>query len=230
MCLDDQVLTTYIDGELAEPWKTQVEEHLVHCSGCKSRYEQLISLEKDIKEARLQADEFAFQQDRVWQYLENNHLSHENREKFFQKSFSVRSPMVFAAAAALVLIFAANFFIVKGFQNKNVPEIPVIGSEAGAGDILAVRATDSAPVAQSLEDLSIEDILKLLDERGFEVDLRLKSLEVIPADFFPGDITDTTGTDDVSVDEAVLEDTDQNVLEPTAAPEDSVPNAESTNL
>jgi len=230
MCLDDQVLTTYIDGELAEPWKTQVEEHLVHCSGCKSRYEQLVILENDIKEARLQEDEFSFQQDRVWQYLENNHLSHENKERFFQKSFSIRSPMILVAAAALVLIFSANFFVVRGFQNKVVPEIPVIGSEVGAGDILAVRATDSAPIAQSLEDLSVEDILKLLDDRGFEVDLRLKSLEVIPADFVSEVITTTMGIDDVSVKEAIPENQILENLDGVLAPEDSVPSAESTNL
>ena len=32
MCIDSQMLSAYLDGELPEPYRTQVEEHLEHCA------------------------------------------------------------------------------------------------------------------------------------------------------------------------------------------------------
>ena len=98
MCLDDQVLSTYIDGELAEPWKTQVEEHLLHCSGCKSRYNQLVDLGKDIKSARLREEEYVVQRERIWQYLEKNCVALV-KERFIEKRLSFRAPVLVVAAA-----------------------------------------------------------------------------------------------------------------------------------
>lgn len=48
MCLDDQILNTYLDGELGEPWKTQVIEHLNYCVACNTRLEQLKRLRETL--------------------------------------------------------------------------------------------------------------------------------------------------------------------------------------
>lgn len=179
MCLDDQVLSTYIDGELAEPWKTQVEAHLSHCSSCKSRYNQLLDLEKEISSARLREEEFSVQRERIWQYLEKNCVS-AVKNRFAEKRFTIKAPVFVAAAAAIVLFFSAGIYFAAVNGNKVMNEIPVSTEQPNeeiTATIIPVRASDSAPAAQSLQDLTIEEILKLLDERGFEVDLRLKSVE-----------------------------------------------------
>ncbi len=179
MCFDDQVLSTYIDGELAEPWKTQVEEHLLHCATCKSRYDQLQDLEADIKSARLREDEFSVQRERVWQYLEKHCVS-SVKEKIIEKRFTFKAPVVFAAAAAFVIIFAAGIYFTARVKSPEIPEIPVISSDNKATaekTLIPVVATDASPAERSMRDLTIEEILQLLDERGFEVDLRLKSVE-----------------------------------------------------
>lgn len=179
MCLDDQVLSTYIDGELAEPWKTQVEEHLLHCSICKSRYNQLKDLGIDIKSARLREEEFTVQRERIWQYLEKNCVA-VVKERFIEKRLSFKAPVFVAAAAALVIFFSAGIWFAANSEGDVIPEIPVVTGQVDAENpnpIVSVRATDSAPAAMSLQDLTIEEILQLLDDRGFEVDLRLKSVE-----------------------------------------------------
>ncbi|NQT60947.1 MAG: zf-HC2 domain-containing protein [Bacteroidetes bacterium] len=179
MCLDDQVLSTYIDGELAEPWKTQVEEHLLHCSICKSRFNQLKDLGNDIKSARLREEEFTVQRERIWQYLEKNCVA-VVKERFIEKRLSFKAPVFVAAAAALVLFFSAGIYFAANSKGTDIPEIPVISGQVDTetpNSIVSVRATDSAPTAMSLQDLTIEEILQLLDDRGFEVDLRLKSVE-----------------------------------------------------
>jgi Putative zinc-finger len=179
MCLDDQVLSTYIDGELAEPWKTQVEEHLLHCSICKSRYNQLKDLGIEIKSARLREEEFSVQRERIWQYLEKNCVA-VVKERFIEKRLSFKAPVFVAAAAALVIFFSAGIYFAVNSNGDVIPEIPVASGQVDTetqNSIVSVRATDSAPAAMSLQDLTIEEILQLLDNRGFEVDLRLKSVE-----------------------------------------------------
>lgn len=190
MCLDDKTLSAYIDGELGEPWKTQVEEHLVHCENCSARYEQLISLGRQIQAARIQDYEFEDQKDRVWSYLKNTVIS-EEPSRFFKRRFYIRTPAIMAVAAAFVCLFALNIFILRDSatsQDATEAPIPVISSveetpSADAeGEMLQVSAADSVAVAHILEDMSIEEILQLLDDRGFEVDLRLKSVEGLPVD------------------------------------------------
>lgn len=222
MCLDDQVLSTYIDGELVEPWKTQVEEHLLHCTRCKSRYSQLTDLEQDIKSARLREEEFSQQRERVWQYLEKNCVT-AVKEKIFEKRFTFKAPVLFAAAAAAVIIFAAGIFFTARLSDTEVPEIPVIASaensaESEGSSLINVVATDSAPAARTLEDLTIEEILQLLDDRGFDVDLRLKSVERLTSattDFaelenmpLPEISTDTAAEEEIPVLELKTETTD----------------------
>ena len=36
MCIDLQMLSAYMDGELKEPYRTQVKEHLDHCVACRT--------------------------------------------------------------------------------------------------------------------------------------------------------------------------------------------------
>ncbi len=188
MCLDDKTLSAYIDGELGEPWKTQVEEHLLHCQDCKHRFEQQKSLGKQIQSARIQDYEFEDQKDRVWKYLKSNVVT-EEPTRFMKKRLYVRTPMLIGVAAAFVCLFAINFFVLQnmnGRQDLNDTPIPVISAAvevettAPVGEMVAVSATDSVAVARILDDLSVEEILVMLDKKGFEVELRLKDIEGIP--------------------------------------------------
>lgn len=191
MCLDDKTLSAYIDGELGEPWKTQVEEHLVHCEKCSARYEQLVSLGRQIQAARIQDYEFEDQKERVWSYLKNTVIS-EEPSRFMKRRFYIKTPAIMAVAAAFVCLFALNIFIVRNAatsQDATEAPIPVIASVEkepavdAEGEMLQVSAADSVAVAHILEDMSVEEILQLLDDRGFEVDLRLKSVEGMPVDY-----------------------------------------------
>jgi hypothetical protein len=237
MCLDDKTLSAYIDGELGEPWKTQVDEHLLHCGSCKRRYDQLVVLERDIQSARLQDYEFENQKSRVWDYLKKHVVSEEPR-RFFKRRFYISAPMLMGAAATLVLLFAVNFFVVRSMAVNpadDMDSIPVISSapqtDAAQGEMLQVSASDSVAVARALENLSVEQILQLLDQKGFEVDLRLKDVEKMPAGFELEDAAaQTVPAEDESAaageDTAVEE--EQPAAEDTAVVEEEQPAAEDT--
>ncbi|NLA92443.1 MAG: hypothetical protein GX842_03240 [Spirochaetales bacterium] len=178
MCLDDQILNTYLDGELVEPWRTQVEEHLTYCNACKSRFEQLQSLHVLVSSSRLEEKEIEPHADKVLQFIENNYIS-KRKKGFFNRDFRIKTPTILAVAAAFIVIFVGALLISpKGASpaDQLIPRVNV----AEEGRVVQVKATDGLTAAQILDNFSLEEILKYLDSRGYEVDLRLKG--VIPID------------------------------------------------
>jgi hypothetical protein len=129
--------------------------------------------------------------------------------------------MLMGAAAALVLLFAVNFFVVRTIAvnpAEDTSSIPVISSapqtESAQGEMIQVSASDSVAVARALENLSVEQILQLLDQKGFEVDLRLKDVEKMPAGFELEDATvQTPPAEDETGDEEQVPSEDEQPAE-----------------
>jgi len=103
MCLDDQILNTYLDGELAEPWKSQIEEHLTYCKSCKIRAENIKYLRQTIKNAGVSEADIKTRQDRVLAILEKNHLSKNKSKSFLNRQIRFKLSQVIGAAAAFVV-------------------------------------------------------------------------------------------------------------------------------
>lgn len=180
MCLDDQILSTYIDGELEEPWKSQVEEHLDYCSACKERYESLQKLKEKIKDSVLTQDEITSRKERVEQLLDKNYLNKKHKPNRF-----IRLPLKWfgiGTAAAFVLIFAGSFVLGRNKNTSSVIPVPDIYS-VDIENITPVRATDNNTTSRTLESYSLDEILKNLDARGYDIEIRLKDIQPITFDF-----------------------------------------------
>lgn len=177
MCLDDQILSAYLDGELAEPWKTQVEEHLAYCDVCKSRLESLRELSKAVKATSPSEEKIAKSEAEVLAFMENNYLKKpQKKSNFFTRRINVGMPAILSVAAAFVLIFVGAFVFFGSNGNQTAAIMPGINTAVNSENIVQVRATDSATTAKSLDAYSLEDILKSLDARGYDVDIRLKGI------------------------------------------------------
>ena len=85
MCVDDELLSAYLDGELQEPWRTQVEQHLHYCSACKNRFEQLKALDAKLQSVTLSDDEIKQRQDRVLAYFERSRFPQQKKAGLFRK-------------------------------------------------------------------------------------------------------------------------------------------------
>lgn len=180
MCLDDQVISSYIDGELQEPWKTQVEEHISHCRECKGRYDHYVSLHKSMWESRLKNEEIAVHQERVWKYLEKTCMPAQPY-KFRHRRITFSGPALAAAAAALVLLIGANvFFLVSGLGGSPgefaIPVLSADGRDALPQEpdpaVMSVSARTHQTAAIAPQELTVEDLLHLLQLKGFEVELK----------------------------------------------------------
>jgi hypothetical protein len=181
MCLDDQILNTNLDQELPEPWKTQVKEHLNYCNACSMRYEQLRSLHRLVSQSRLDEKEMAPSKERVLTFIQNNYLAKKHKIGFLRKDFRIKTPMLLTAAAAFIIVLAgALLFAPKGIKEADslIPSV-VLPSE---GQLVQVRATEGLAASQVLENFTLEEILKYLDTRGYEVEIRMRGIKPVGED------------------------------------------------
>ncbi|MBN2860699.1 MAG: zf-HC2 domain-containing protein [Sphaerochaetaceae bacterium] len=181
MCLDDQILNTYLDDELVEPWKTQVIEHLKYCSACSTRYEQLKAVHTMVSTSRLKDEQVDASKDKIYAYLENRYLKKEKKIKFLHRDFRVKTSAVIGVAAAFVLMFVGALTLNSPTLNEENVIIPQVVDSQGQG-AMQVRATENLAASQVLSNLSLEEILSYLDQKGYEVDLKLKSVTVLGDD------------------------------------------------
>lgn len=189
MCLDDQILNTYLDGELAEPWKSQVEEHLSYCPSCRARYQKLAALSSAVKDAVLTDEEITPRQERVLSMIEKNHLSKKSSQSFWKKHFRVSTPQVIGVAAAFVVVFIGSWAVFGGNKDNSIP-LPELNTTIDLKNITPVRSTDNATTSKSLESYSLDEILKNLDARGYDVDIRLKSIQPLALDRLDSEVKD----------------------------------------
>ncbi|MDD4083197.1 MAG: zf-HC2 domain-containing protein [Sphaerochaetaceae bacterium] len=190
MCLDDQILNTYLDGELSEPWKTQVEEHLSYCVACKERLNRLKNLKKMVCSAQLTDDEIAPRQEKVLSFMEKNYFN-KKKPSLIHKKIKVSFGGMLGVAAAFTLIFAT---VIWGGQGDSQEFIPNTGINTDINENNVSMVSVREPQIQTLDDYTLEEILTNLDDRGYTVDLHIKGVQPVEFD----------STEDLSEDEADL--------------------------
>ena len=176
MCVDDQILSAYIDGELSEPWKSQIEEHLEWCEACKKRLADIKEVHNVVSNAVLEDDVVGLSQNRVMRYLNANVL---NKEKYTWKqklhNFVSKKVLLPICSAALTFCFCLIIFT----SPDKVNEIAPIDNEPSLAieNITPVRLTDNYTTSETLDKYSLDEILKYLDEKGYDVSISVKSIK-----------------------------------------------------
>jgi len=184
MCLDDQILNTYLDNELTEPWKSQVEEHLSYCPSCRTRYQNLLKIRSAVQAAALTDEEIQPRQDRVLSMIEKNYLSkNKGKKSFLKRTFKLSAPQLIGVAAAFVVVFVGSWAV---FGNNGSSDgtilLPDVNTTIDLNNITQTRSSDNNTTSKSLENYTTEEILKNLDARGYDVDIRLKSIQPLSLD------------------------------------------------
>lgn len=178
MCIDQQLLSSYLDGELKEPFRSQTEEHLAYCPACRARLDKLKELDVRIREASPSDAELSVHKDEVLAALEKKYFS-ENSSKisFFRRRFELSLPQMVTAAAAVVVVFIGGF-VLFGSNSKQTNEIlPSYSMQADRENVRFV--SNDAQSRQGLDSYSLEEILKYLDSKGYNVDISIKGLTPI---------------------------------------------------
>lgn len=201
MCLDDQILNTYLDNELTEPWKSQVEEHLGYCQSCRTRYRNLLKISDAVKSSALTAAEIQPHQDRVLSMIEKNYLSKgKGKKSFLRRTFKLSAPQMIGVAAAFVVVFVGSW-AVFGHNNASGSTIllPDVNTTIDLNNITQTRSSDNNTTSKSLENYSLDEILKNLDARGYDVDIRLKSIQPLSLDKIGAEVTEIARIEDADI-------------------------------
>ena len=183
MCLNDEIISEYIDGELQDPWKTQLEEHLDWCTACKQRYDELMSVKTRMADSVLEEDDIKSRQDRVLRYITANVLHKKSKFKLFVEKIEnlIKMPLkriaVPALAAGLTFCFCLIFF--NQSQTNEIINPSNIDTSISIENITPVRLTDNYTTQETLDKYSLDDILKYLDESGYDVSISVKSIKPI---------------------------------------------------
>jgi len=178
MCLDDQILNTYLDGELAEPWKTQVEEHLSYCVACKERLNRLKKLQEMVCDAQLTDEEIMPRQEKVLSFMEKNYFN-KKKPSLIHKKIKVSFGGMLGVAAAFTLIVATAIWGGQGDSQTFIPNTG-INTDINENNVSLVSVRE--PQIQTLDDYTLEEILDNLDDRGYTVDLHIKGVTPVSFD------------------------------------------------
>ena len=63
-----------MDGELREPYLSQVKEHLDYCQACRERLEDFRSLSEDIRAMKLSDSILSRNKDKIFSHLEEKYF------------------------------------------------------------------------------------------------------------------------------------------------------------
>lgn len=172
MCLDDALLNSYLDEELLEPWKTQVEEHLSYCNGCQMRLEQLRNLDDKMKSATISDDEIAMRAERVMSFFEKNRFDVPKKQTLFSKKIQINLvPALITSAAAFVVVFIGSFVLFNSNGQQTSEILPEVMMPLESSQVQQVSNKQSG----SLEDYTLPEIIHFLDAQGYIVTLEVKT-------------------------------------------------------
>ncbi|MFA5448471.1 MAG: zf-HC2 domain-containing protein [Sphaerochaeta sp.] len=176
MCVDDELLSTFLDGELTEPWKTQVAEHLGYCSACRTRLSQLQQLSERLTSVTLTEDEMAASKDRVLAFFETTKFpTATDKVPFLKRRFELKLAPALLSAAAFVVVVVGAFV----FFSPNSPH----GQEILPGVVAPIDSEHIRQVTDlpkpTLDMFSLEQIIQHLDAMGYAVKLEVKAVTPI---------------------------------------------------
>ena len=152
-CPNKDLLSAYIDGEIAFPWKGKIEQHLQQCAVCKETYDRYVVVRRFVQgtaaRAEFDADaSFAKLLERRNAVLQNKSHASKRRwglssgERWFSSSIRIPVPAAAAAVLVFVLMPLVLFFRVEHTVNS------VAAAQSSFTPIIPVSLEKQKPIAE----------------------------------------------------------------------------------
>ena len=159
MCIDLQMLSAYMDGELKEPYKTQVKEHLEHCAACRNLLEDMKRLDEKIQKDVFLEEELNRNKDAIYKKLDAKCFGEGRQVSFFRRKIQMSIPTAITAAAAAVFIFVGGFVFFGSNAKETNDILPSFSVNADSENVRLVSSGKN-----SLDDYTLEEILSAEDK------------------------------------------------------------------
>lgn len=164
MCPDKEILSIYYDGELEEPWKANVVEHLEECAHCREIMETFSYLTGFLHEPF----DVTESMEAVRAKIEHpDNVIPMKKTPFWKRR--VQIPLPIAGIAAALLITVGNFF---AFNFSGAVPVTVAEAKPIETPQLVVSQEDELATLIKLmenEDFNNEVVIQLPEEGRFSV-------------------------------------------------------------
>jgi anti-sigma factor RsiW len=160
MCLDNELISAYMDGEVPQPWNDKIRNHLADCPECRDkaeRYRQvdaLISRSNQISEHQVAASKSCVKE-RI-----QEQLSYTNRERKSVWNKTVSVPIPLAAAAVILMLMLAGFLTLIGVSGTQTPHL-------GDNLNITLNPEDVEALLKALQTHEGEIVIELPEEPEF---------------------------------------------------------------
>jgi hypothetical protein len=164
MCPDRELLSAYVDGEVPNPWRERIVDHLRSCPSCTETAAGFIDLGLKLRaEGRIDEDAVL---ERVRKRLDVEFARHAGRpvvrkgfrlDPYGALSRSVSLPLPVVAAAAVLIVFLAGVTAIGAFRQGSKP---------------VLAAADMPPM--SAQPTSMDALLQYLDSKDAQVTLTIR--------------------------------------------------------
>ncbi len=172
MCVDDQLLSAFIDGELESGTLDLVKIHLSECPSCRKRLEGMRLVSTALSAGTLSSGEIALSSRRVAVRLDHV-LDPVSGRGFWNRRFSIPAPLALAAMLVMVLLSGMFVFSVYNSGRGGAQAIPLaegdyseefklLASEVNASE---VNGPESAP--------TIQQLFEMLESSGASIEVRI---------------------------------------------------------
>lgn len=167
MCINEQILSAYVDGELGEIQSSGIKEHLEICSTCRKRITSLEAIRNQLKNSDIYVNKFV--QENVWARLVHS-TSTSAGLGFWQRRFILSPSFMLSISFLFFAVIGIGLFMVNPgkknmlnitknfkstFYSEDIPiEIPIDNIE----NILAYF---------DISDEPLEVFIQLPDELDF---------------------------------------------------------------
>ena len=168
MCPDKQILSSFVDGELAGRWETVIEKHVFNCSRCREIVDRYHAIDKQL--ASLTTPNLSQSKSRVWQLLvaarEELILS---TPPFWRRRISVPVP---ALAAAFTLVLVLGFALFFNLYRNGLSTMKITTEPSGLTEVqVAAPIQDMERLLAALESQTgnTEVLIQLPEDSEFLV-------------------------------------------------------------
>ncbi|GEM_PF-1502127 len=163
MCPDEETLSAYLDGEVEEPFKSKIAEHVKECVKCSAKLESLHRIKSILLEENdpeyIESMENVKRRIQISMVADNYFFGRLN--SFWKRKVVLPLPI---AIAAIVLFFFVGVFLISNIPGNSGIHMMRIRTEPSG--VTEVQVT--API----EDL--EQLLKFIDNSNFKKEVIIK--------------------------------------------------------
>ena len=169
MCINDRVLSAYVDGELGEIQRSGIKEHLEICTACRKRVQVLNTVSNQIKIAGIDADQFV--KETVWTRLV--HSTSTNKElDFWHRGFILPPSLMVSISFMFLALIGVGLFWIIPDRNSTEYTINKSGSAFGSEDFPVEVPIDNIEKILAwfdIHDEALEVIIHLPDASFFVI-------------------------------------------------------------